>query len=120
MQLSSYRPIYSQLVDLLAMEILDQTIKVNSSLPPIDSFAIQINMNPNTVEKAYDQLLELGAVTKKGEQWIVANNAIEILQKYQQEKFLKEEFPALSHRLKILGINPQELNWQQPKEHNSD
>lgn len=115
MLLSSYRPVYSQLVDLLAIGILDGTWAIAAPLPAIDALAQQTGLNPRAVAKAYAELEGLGALELgAGEVRTVATAARRILQRHLRERFLAEELPQLARRLRLMGIDPAGLDWPAP------
>ena len=110
MRIGTHRPISSQLVDLLVMEILDGSIKAGNKLPPVKELALMTKINPQIVSKACQELVKAGVVKPDAEgRLIVCSDAVVKLQERERQRFLRYEVPELARRMRLLGVNP--LSW---------
>jgi len=104
------QPIYRQLRDLVVAMILDGVLKEGDPLPSVRNVAAEYRVNPLTVLKGYQQLVEERLVeSKRGRGMFVNAGARELLLRGEREKFLAEEWPRVSARIQRLGLTPQEL-----------
>ncbi|HOP21380.1 MAG TPA: GntR family transcriptional regulator [Gammaproteobacteria bacterium] len=105
-QWNDKEPIYLQLRDQIRNMILIGDLKENEALPSVRQVAADYQLNPITVSKAWQHLVDEGLVEKKrGLGMFVIENAREQLMKSDQEHFLKVEWPQIELRIKNLGIN---------------
>lgn len=58
----SRTPIYEQIVDRFQMLILKGVLKPDDQMPSVRSLALQLSINPNTIQKAYAQLEQQGYI----------------------------------------------------------
>jgi len=104
------QPIYWQLRDHTVSAILDGTLKEGESLPSVRQVAVDFQINPLTVSKAYQSLVDDGLVEKRrGVGMFVVEGARERLLASEREHFLKEEWPRIAARIRKLELNPDEL-----------
>jgi GntR family transcriptional regulator len=90
--------------------ILDGALKEGDALPSVRQVAADFQLNPITVSKAYQELVDENLVEKRrGLGMYVNDGAREALLKNERERFLLEEWPALRERLKRLGLDAKEL-----------
>jgi DNA-binding transcriptional regulator YhcF (GntR family) len=103
-------PIYRQLRDRVVAMILDGVLKQGDALPSVRQVAADFQINPITVSKAYQELVDENLVEKRrGLGMYVTEGARSALMKSERERFLSEEWPALYARLSRLGLSLQEL-----------
>lgn len=103
-------PIYRQLRDRVVAMILDGVLKQGDPLPSVRQVAGDFQINPITVSKAYQELVDENLVEKRrGLGMYVTDGAREALLKSERERFLREEWPALRARLARLGLGLQQL-----------
>ncbi len=103
-------PIYRQLRDRVVAMILDGVLKQGDPLPSVRQVAGDFQINPITVSKAYQELVDEQLVEKRrGLGMYVTEGAREALLKSERERFLREEWPLLSARLARLGLNLKQL-----------
>ena len=104
------QPIYRQVRDMLVEMILDGVVKEEEALPVVRYVATEFRLNPLTVLKAYQQLVDEGVVeTRRGVGMFVKKGAHKKLLGAERQKFLNEEWPRVYHTILRLGLNPQEL-----------
>ena len=98
-------PIYRQLRDRVVAMILDGVLKQGEALPSVRQVAAEFQINPITVSKGYQALVDEGLVEKRrGLGMYVSEGAQAALLKSERERFLNEEWPALQARLQRMGL----------------
>ena len=104
------QPIYRQLRDRGVHMILDGVLKEGDPLPSVRNVAAEHRVNPLTVLKAYQQLVDEELVEmKRGLGMFVKLGARNQLLKGEREKFLAEEWPRVAATIQRLGLKPKEL-----------
>lgn len=104
------QPIYRQLRDRGVHMILDGVLKEGDPLPSVRNVAAEFRVNPLTVLKAYQQLVDEQLVEKKrGLGMFVRPGARELLLQGERQKFLEEEWPRIAATIQRLGLTPKEL-----------
>jgi GntR family transcriptional regulator len=99
-------PIYRQLSDRVVAMILDGVLKQGDPLPSVRQVAGDFQINPITVSKAYQELVDENLVEKRrGLGMYVTDGAREALLKSERERFLREEWPLLFARLQRMGLD---------------
>jgi GntR family transcriptional regulator len=110
------QPIYRQLRDRVVAMILDGVLKEGDPLPSVRNVAAEYRVNPLTVLKGYQQLVDEGLVeTRRGLGMFINVGARGALLQGERQKFLGEEWPRIQATIQRLGLNPDELlNGSQP------
>ena len=104
------QPIYRQLRDRGVHMILDGVLKEGDPLPSVRNVAAEFRVNPLTVLKAYQHLVDEDLVEmKRGLGMFVKPGAREVLLKGERQKFLKEEWPRIAETIERLGLTEKEL-----------
>jgi GntR family transcriptional regulator len=104
------RPIYRQLRDRVVAMILDGVLKEGDPLPSVRNVAAEYRLNPLTVLKAYQQLVDEQLVEKKrGLGMFVSAGTRNLLLQGERQKFLAEEWPRIYATIQRLGLTPEEL-----------
>ena len=104
------QPIYRQLHDRVVAMILDGILKEGDPLPSVRNVAAEYRVNPLTVLKGYQQLVDEGLVeTKRGRGMFINTGAHSLLLQGERQKFLGEEWPRIYATIQRLGLNPKEL-----------
>jgi GntR family transcriptional regulator len=104
------QPIYRQLRDRVVAMILDGVLKEGDPLPSVRNVAADYRVNPLTVLKGYQQLVDEELVEKRrGLGMFVKSGARSLLLKGERQKFLAEEWPRISATIQRLGLNAEEL-----------
>jgi GntR family transcriptional regulator len=104
------QPIYWQLREKTVAAILDGTLPENQPLPSVRQVAVDFQVNPLTVSKAYQSLVDDDLIEKRrGVGMFVREGARERLLASEREHFIKEEWPRLAARLEQLGLNIEDL-----------
>lgn len=103
-------PIYRQLRDRVVAMILEAVLKEGEPLPSVRSVAAEFRLNPLTVLKGYQQLVDEHLVEKRrGRGMFVSPGARQALLKGERERFLREEWPRVYAIIQRLGLSPAEL-----------
>jgi GntR family transcriptional regulator len=104
------QPIYRQLHDRVVVMILDGVIAEGEALPSVRQVAADYRLNPLTVLKGYQQLVDEGLVEKRrGMGLYVATGAKSTLLQGERERFLNTEWPKVRARIARLGLSTAEL-----------
>jgi GntR family transcriptional regulator len=107
---SDGQPIYRQLRDLVVAMILDGQLEEGDPLPSVRTVAAEYRINPLTVLKSYQQLVEERLVEKKrGRGMYVNAGARELLLELERRRFLADEWPRVSATIRRLGLSAREL-----------
>jgi GntR family transcriptional regulator len=103
-------PIYRQIRDRVVAMILDGVLKEGDPLPSVRTVAAEYRVNPLTVLKGYQQLVDEHLVeSKRGRGMFINAGAHKLLLQSERQKFLAEEWPKVSATIQRLGLTPQEL-----------
>ena len=104
------QPIFVQIRQRIAAMILSQAAQEGEALPSVRSIAADLSVNPLTVTRAYDALVDLGVVeSRRGMGMFVAGGGREKLLSHEREKFLSEEWPRIRTQIKSLGLDADAL-----------
>jgi len=104
------QPIYRQLRDLVVAMILDGVLKEGDPLPSVRNVAAEFRVNPLTVLKSYQQLVDEGLVeSRRGRGMFVNPGARNLLLKVERERFLGKEWPRVHATIERLGLKAEEL-----------
>ena len=103
-------PIYRQLRDRVVAMILEGVLKEGDPLPSVRTVAAEYRVNPLTVLKGYQQLVDERLVeTRRGRGMFINIGARQLLLDGERSKFLAEEWPKIRATIERLGLTPEEL-----------
>jgi GntR family transcriptional regulator len=104
------QPIYRQLRDKVVAMILDGVLKEGDPLPSVRNVAAEYRVNPLTVLKGYQELVDEQLVEgRRGRGMFVIAGARNLLLRGERQKFLAEEWPRVSATIQRLGLRAEEL-----------
>jgi GntR family transcriptional regulator len=104
------QPIYRQLRDRVVAMILDGILKEGDPLPSVRTVAAEYRVNPLTVLKGYQQLVDDGLVeTRRGLGMFVNPGARKLLLQGERQKFLAEDWPRIHSTIQRLGLKAEDL-----------
>jgi GntR family transcriptional regulator len=104
------QPIFVQIRERIAAMILTEAAREGEALPSVRTIAADLSVNPLTVTRAYDALVEIGAVeSRRGMGMFVAPDGRRRLLEHERQKFLAEEWPRLRARIAALGLDADTL-----------
>jgi GntR family transcriptional regulator len=103
-------PIYRQLRDRVVAMMLEGVLNDGDALPSVRNVAAEYRLNPLTVLKGYQELVDEGLVEKKrGRGMFVTEGARKQLLKDERRRFIDKEWPKVSATIKRLGLSADEL-----------
>jgi GntR family transcriptional regulator len=103
-------PIYRQLRDRVVAMILEGILADGDPLPSVRNVAAEYRLNPLTVLKGYQQLVDEGLVEKKrGRGMFVTDGAQKQLLKDERQRFLDKEWPKVRSTIERLGLDLESL-----------
>ncbi len=101
------RPLYEQVVEKFQMLIIKGVLEPDSQLPSVRKLAMELSINPNTIQKAYAQLEQQGFIYPvKGRGNFVSPN-LKIIE--EKKKLYYEELRKLIRRGKNMGVTVNEM-----------
>jgi DNA-binding transcriptional regulator YhcF (GntR family) len=104
------QPIYRQLRDRVVASILDGLLKEGDPLPSVRNVAAEYRVNPITVLKGYQQLVDEQLVEKRrGLGMFIKPGARDLLLQGERQKFLEEQWPRVVATIQRLGLTLEEL-----------
>jgi GntR family transcriptional regulator len=104
------QPIYRQLRDRVVAMILEGVLKEDDPLPSVRTVAAEYRVNPLTVLKGYQQLVDEGLVeSRRGRGMFVRPGARTLLLEGEREKFLADQWPRIFATIQRLGLSAEEL-----------
>ena len=104
------QPIYRQLRDRVVAMILEGVLGDGDALPSVRNVAAEYRLNPLTVLKGYQELVDEGLVEKKrGRGMFVTDGAQKQLMKDERQRFLDKEWPQIAARISRLGLDMEDL-----------
>jgi GntR family transcriptional regulator len=104
------QPIYRQLRDRVAAMILENVLGEGDALPSVRTVAAEYQLNPLTVLKGYQELVDEELVEKRrGLGMFVRTGAHARLLKAERKQFLNDEWPAIVARIARLGLDWDDL-----------
>jgi GntR family transcriptional regulator len=122
LQWNDGQPIYRQLRDRIVSMILDGVLKEGDPLPSVRTVAAEYRVNPLTVLKGYQQLVDDGLVeTRRGLGMFVNPGARDLLLQGERQKFLTDDWPRIRETIQRLGLKAEQLlNGDGPAQSSSD
>ena len=104
------QPIFVQIRQRLAEMILRGAVGEGEALPSVRQIAADLSVNPLTVTRAYQSLVDIGAVeSRRGMGMFVRQGARESLLAHERKKFLAEEWPRILAQIRALELDPSAL-----------
>ena len=104
------KAIYIQMADRLCDEILEGKYKDDHRIPSVREYAVMLEVNANTVVKAYDELSRADIIyNKRGLGYFVTPGAKKQIMKERKQEFMKERLPELFRQMQLLGITLEDV-----------
>ena len=104
------QPIYRQLRDRVIAMILEGILGDGDALPSVRNVAAEYRLNPLTVLKGYQELVDEGLVEKKrGRGMFVTDGARKRLMTDERERFIEVEWPKILETIERLGLSADDL-----------
>ena len=110
------QPIFVQIRQRLIEMILRGQAAEGDALPSVRQIAAELSVNPLTVTKAFEALVDIGVVEKRrGLGMFVTPGARQQLLVHEREKFLKEDWPRIAAQIRALDLDITALLTTDPK-----
>lgn len=110
MEFHSQRAIFLQIADLLTDGILEKKWNAEERIPSVRELAASIEVNPNTVMRAYTFLQEQGIIAnKRGIGFFVDPEATSRIIDLKRTEFIAKEIPRIAKTIKLLGLSPNDF-----------
>ncbi len=112
-QFNDSQPIFVQIGERIAEMILTGAAREGEPLPSVRQISADLSVNPLTVTRAYQSLVDLGVVeSRRGMGMYVAEGGHERLLAHERHRFLEHDWPRVLKRMADLGIDPTTLLHQ--------
>ena len=103
------RPIYEQIIEKYQQMIICHVLEPDSPMPSVRSLAMELSLNPNTIQRAYQELEREGYIyTIKGKGSFVSDSTNAADSKREE---IKRELDECVNKALSVGISPQELEF---------
>ena len=106
-QFSPQRPVSEQLTDRMIHSIVSGELSSEKSIPDFQQFSLEIAVNPNTVRRVFDQLIEQGLLIRKEDGKLYPSNDAALLQSFRRSMALSAVQNFLSS-MRELSYTPDE------------
>ncbi len=97
------RPIYEQVIERFQMLILNGALEPDEQLPSVRSLAVDLSINPNTIQKAYGELERRGLIYSIKGRGNFVSSQTEVVK--EQQELLLEDLKAQLKTCKESGID---------------
>ncbi len=113
MNFKNNKAIYLQIADYICENILIEKWKSDERIASVREFAVDIEVNPNTVMRTYSFLQEKGIIyNKRGIGYFISDHAYKLTLQLKKEEFYNNDFPDFMKKIKLLKIDPKDLLGQ--------
>ncbi len=110
MEFSEPKGIFQQIADQIRERILEGEWQAGERIPSIRELAIDLGVNPNTVTKSYQALLDRTIIeNQRGRGYFVDSNAMATILGEMKTELVRDELPRLFRAMRILDIGVDEL-----------
>jgi len=102
--------IYIQIAEYVCEQILLKKWKLGDKIISIRDLAVSMEVNPNTVQRAYDFLQQRDIITnKRGVGYFIEDDAMERILSFRREQFMENELPVFMRNIYLLKIDFKEI-----------
>ena len=106
MKFQNSKPIYQQIGAYIRSDILKENIKNGERMPSIREMAIDLEVNPNTVNRAYADLQSEEIIyNKRGIGYFINEKAKELIMQEEKKEFLEKKLPSIFDQMVLLNIS---------------
>lgn len=107
MEFKQKQTIYLQIAESICEKIVQLVYPEEGKIPSIRSLAVDLQVNPNTVQRTYEHLQNEGIIyTQRGRGYFVSPGAASKIKANRRKKFMEKELPNLLKTMLLLDINP--------------
>lgn len=105
--------IYIQIAQYVCEQILLKKWKLGDKLVSIRDLAVTMEVNPNTVQRAYDFLQQRNIIiNKRGIGYFIEDDAMKRILSFRREQFIENELPVFMRNIYLLKIDFKEIKSQ--------
>lgn len=109
-QFHDQQPIFLQIRQRIIEMILKRTAAEGDALPSVRQISADLSVNPLTVTKAYQSLVDIGVVeSRRGMGMFVNQGARDRLLAHERQKFLADDWPRILNQIRALELDPAQL-----------
>jgi len=102
--------IYIQIAEYVCEQILLKKWKLGDKIISIRDLAVNMEVNPNTVQRAYDFLQQRDIITnKRGIGYFIEEDAMDRILSFRREQFIENELPVFMRNIFLLKIDFKEI-----------
>ena len=110
MEFNQPKGIYQQIADQVSDRIAVGEWNAGERIPSVREMAVNLGVNPNTVARSYQSLLDDGIIeNRRGIGYFVGKEARERIMDELKKAFIEEEVPRLFEMMEKIGMDIQEL-----------
>ena len=111
MEFNQPKGIYLQIADQICDRILQGEWNGGDRIPSIRELAVDLGVNPNTVTRSYQSLLDRQIIdNRRGIGYFVSDAARSTILKERREEFIREDLPGMFRAMKLLDIGIEEIS----------
>ena len=102
--------IYIQIAEYVCEQILLKKWKLGDKIISIRDLAVMMEVNPNTVQRAYDFLQQQDIITnRRGIGYFIEDDAMDRILNFRREQFIENELPVFMRNIFLLKIDFKEI-----------
>ncbi|HRI00254.1 MAG TPA: GntR family transcriptional regulator [Saprospiraceae bacterium] len=110
MDFRKHQPIYIQIADVIFEDILQKKIKDGDRIPSVRDLAIQLQVNPNTVQRTFQWLQDESIIEqKRGIGFFLCDTVYHKTLELKKREFIQEVLPETIKQMKLLGIDLEDI-----------
>ena len=110
MNFHNQTPIYLQIAEYIGEQLLTNVWKAEEKIPSIRELAVQLEVNPNTVQRTYDFLQTREVIfTKRGLGYFVTSNGEQNYLDWRREAFIQTDLPIFFKQMRLLKMDFEEI-----------
>ncbi|MEW4023810.1 GntR family transcriptional regulator [Bacillus siamensis] len=107
-EFQSSKPIYLQIADRVYYRLIRNELSPGDKLPSVREMAVQMKVNPNTIQRTYSEMERLGIVeTRRGQGTFIAERPD--LKEELKDRLTKDVFKRFIQEMAELGLSPEEM-----------
>ncbi|AIU81051.1 MULTISPECIES: GntR family transcriptional regulator [Bacillus] len=107
-EFQSSKPIYLQIADRVYYRLIRSELSPGDKLPSVREMAVQMKVNPNTIQRTYSEMERLGIVeTRRGQGTFIAERSD--LKAELKDRLTKDVFKRFIQEMAELGLSPEEM-----------
>ena len=111
MEFNQPKGIYLQIADEVCDRIITGQCCCGERIPSIRELAVSLGVNPNTVTRSYQSLLDRQIIeNRRGIGYFVTTEAMKNILEERRAEFIRSELPNLFRTMQLLGLDIEALN----------